>query len=112
MTQLLRHMADTNANIAEFKSKFNGENRDVIRFVFDIQRYEAITDFQSPNALFNNIYNVLPPWIQQKFVEDKTNTVIQQQQALPAQDATAEQIDAASRYTMDSMQQFFIKNCY
>ena len=102
-------MNDTNANIADFKSKFNGENKDVIRFVFDIQRYESITNFQDPNTLFSNVYNALPPWIQQKFAQDKQTTIQTQRDAL-SDPPTAEQAAAAEKYTVDSMQQFFIRN--
>ena len=109
MSKLLSHMADSNANIAEFKSKFNGENKDVIRFIFDIKRYDQITDFQNPNTLFSNIYNTLPPWIQQKFAQDKQSILYAQAHALP-QDADAQQQLDATVYSVESMQKFFIRN--
>ena len=68
MAKLLTHMADTTANVASFTSKFNGENKAVIRFVFDIQRYESITEFQSTNTLFiGSSFMSLPSQMQIKF---------------------------------------------
>jgi len=108
-SKLLAHMADSNANIAEFKSKFNGKNKNVIRFVFDIKRYEQITDFQNVNTLFSNVYNQLPPWIKLKFAQDKQATILQQQAAL-TNDSTLIDKQNAEKYTVDSMQKFFIRN--
>ena len=109
MSRVLSHLHDSNANIAEFTSNFNGENKHVIRFIFDIQRYEQITNFQNPDTLFTNIYNKLPPWIQHKFAQDKVNT-IDRQQATLAENATELEKIEANKYTVEQMQKFFIKN--
>ena len=109
MSRVLSHLHDSNANIAEFTSKFNGENKHVIRFIFDIQRYEQITDFQNPHTLFTNIYNKLPAWIQYKFAQDRTNTITTKVNTLTEESSEQEKLDA-NKYTVEDMQRFFIRN--
>ena len=102
-------MHDTNANQAKFTSKFNGNIKYTIRFIFDIQRYEQITNFQSPDSLFVNVYNSLPPFIQNKLAADKVNVIETQKRALP-DDPSPEDIDKAAIYTTLSMQKFFMRH--
>ena len=109
MSQVLSTMHDNNANSAKFTSKFNGDNRDTIRFIFAIQRYEDIANFQNPQSLFINIYNALPPHIQVEFAEDK-NAVIDQQRDALDNNSTAEDRRQATIYTSASMQNFFMRD--
>lgn len=57
LQQLLATMHDSNANQAKFTSKFTGDCNETIRFVFAIQEYEDVTNFQHPDSLFISIYN-------------------------------------------------------
>jgi len=106
------HMADTNKNQAKFMGKFNGNVRHTIRFIFDIGRYEQIANFKSPESLFINVYNSLPPFIQNKLATDKISVLSNQKAALDnsTDNPTAEQKAQAAIYTTLSMQKFFIKH--
>ena len=109
MSNILSQLHDSNANIAKFTSKFNGENKDTIRFIFDIERYEQVTNFQHPHTLFTNIYNALPEWIQYKFAQHRQE-VITLQNMLLTNESTDEEKATAKIYTVESMQHFFVKN--
>ena len=109
LQQLLATMHDSNANQAKFKSKFTGDCSETIRFVFAIQEYEDVTNFQHPDSLFISIYNALPHHIQVEFSADKTN-VIQAQQAALDNNSTADEIATAAIYSSESMQEFFVRN--
>ena len=106
---LLAAFHDSNANMAKFKTTFNGDCNDTIRFVFAIQGYEEITNFQDPNSLFINIYNSLPHHIQVEFGADKNNTITRQQNALD-NNSTDQDIKNAAIYSSESMQEFFVRN--
>ena len=102
-------MADNNKNQVQFKSKFDGNVKDTIRFIFDIGRYETIANFQSPESLFINIYNTLPSFIQNKLSADKISVISTQQSELD-DNASAEDKAQAAIYSTASMQKFFIKH--
>ena len=109
LQSLLATMHDSNANIVKFKSTFNGDCNDTIRFVFAIQGYDEITNFQDPNSLFLNIYNVLPHHIQVEFGADKSRVLDAQQNALN-NNSTEDEIAEAAIYSIDSMQEFFVRS--
>ena len=109
MSNILSQLHDTNANIAKFTSKFNGENKDTIRFIFDIERYEQVTNFQHPHTLFTNVYNALPEWIQYKFAQHRQEVLKLQDLILTDQSTDKERADAKV-YTVESMQHFFVRN--
>ena len=102
-------MHDTNSHRAAFRSIFNGDNRSTIRFIFEIERYAAIADFQDAQSLFISIYNALPEYIQTRFGKDKTE-VIRTQRAALTDESTAEEKTQADIYSTDKMQEFFITN--
>ena len=68
-----------------------------------------IANFQSPQSLFINIYNVLPAHIQPRFAADKA-AVISKQQSTLTDESTASEIAKAEIYTTDDMQKFFMKH--
>ena len=109
LQSLLATMHDSNANQAKFKSKFTGDCNETIRFVFSIQQYNDVTNFQHSDSLFINIYNSLPHHIQVEFSADKTNVIAAQENALD-ENSNDDEIAQAAIYSSDSMQQFFVRN--
>ena len=103
------HMADNNKHQVQFKSTFDGNVKNTIRYIFDIGRYEQIANFQSPESLFINVYNTLPSFIQNKLSADKLS-VLSKQHANLNDDATEEARAQAAIYTTLSMQKFFIQH--
>lgn len=109
MSKVLANMHDNSANIAKFKETFNGDNKDTIRFIFCIRRYEQIAHFQDPQSLFNKIYHSLPTHIQIKLARDKEKVISDQRSQLNAA-STAEDRAKADIYSSETLQEFFIRN--
>ena len=107
MVKVITQFHDNSASIIKFKSYFNGDTKDTIRFIFAIERYNTISRFQNPNSLFNQIYNNLSDPIKTRFAADKLK-VIREQRAMLSEDSTTEQIAQAEIYSVNSMQTFFM----
>ena len=106
---MLSQVYDTNANAAKFNSKFDGNIKHAIRFIFDIKRYEIIAQLNSPDTLFINIHNNDAAHIQPRFSQDEADTILKQINTLPDK-ATPGQIKAAAIHSTDSMQKFFMRH--
>ena len=118
LAQILGAIHDNNASKAKFRSYFNSDCSETIRFIFDMQRYRDITNFQDPHSLFTALYDALSPSVQARLADNKRKTLIAQKQAIEAEvqkgdnnhniKPTEEQYATAGVYKYESMETFFI----
>ena len=59
-------------NPAQFRAKFNGQNRETLPFIFSIDKFTRINGIQDPDVLFQRIFNTLDGHYQDLFIEDHT----------------------------------------
>ena len=107
LVKVITQMHDNNASAAKFKTYFNGDTKNTIRFIFATQRFNTISRFMDPESLFIAIYiNVLDP-IKTRFAADEA-TIIARQRAQLTEYSNAEDRASAKVYSMESMQAFFM----
>ena len=109
LTKVLAQIHDTKAGSAQFTSYFNGNAKNTIRFIFAIERFEIVSRFLDPDSLFIAIYNNVSDTIKPRFAQDKVTTITRQRAAL-ADNASITQKEKAAMYSVESMQQFFMKH--
>ena len=72
MEKLFTRLLETN-NPAEFKAKFTGENREVLPFVFEIDKFCKINRLDDEGIKFQRIFNTLETHFQNLFIEDQAD---------------------------------------
>jgi len=69
---VFRRLLETN-NKAEFTAKFSGNHRDVIPFIFEIDKFLKVNGLSDPGIRFRRIFNTLDLHYQNLFMEDQQN---------------------------------------
>ena len=74
-----------------------------------MERCKEIANYQSPHALFTNVHNALPEWIQHKFANHRADAIRLQNASLTPESRPDETLQAGV-YKVESMQHFFVRN--
>ena len=69
---IFRRLLETN-NPAEFTAKFTGENREVLPFIFEIDKFVKVNGLTDTGVRFRRIFNTLDTHFQNLFIEDQAN---------------------------------------
>ena len=116
ISNVLAAIYDSTAIQAKFRSTFDGNCDDTIRFIFDMKRHKEISNFQQPHTLFTQIYNALSTTVQARLSTYRESVIKQQvrdaeEDAEDAEDGakpTEEQYAVARTFRYESIEEFFI----
>ena len=67
---VFQRLLETN-NPAEFTAKFSGQNRDVLPFIFEIDKFVKVNGLTDEAIKFRRIFNTLDGHFQNLFMEDQ-----------------------------------------
>ena len=70
LLSIFSRLLETN-NPAEFTEKFTGKNREVLPFIFSIDKFVKINGLEDTNVRFRRIFNTMDPHFQDLFIEDQ-----------------------------------------
>ena len=67
---VFQRLLETN-NPAQFRAKFSGQNREVLPFTFEIDKFIKVNGLTDENLKFRRIFNTLDGHFQNLFIEDQ-----------------------------------------
>ena len=70
MLNIFRRLLET-SNPAEFTAKFTGQNRDVLPFIFEIDKFAKVNGLTDEGVKFRRIFNTIDIHFQNLFMEDQ-----------------------------------------
>ena len=70
VVDIFKRLLQTN-NQAQFTAKFTGQNREVLPFVFEMDKFVKVNGLTDPGIKFRRIFNTLESHYQNLFIEDQ-----------------------------------------
>ena len=110
LSNVLAALHDNTAQKAIFDDKFTGNINDTIRFIFAIERYAQISNFQDPHSSFTQIYNALTTPIRVRIAEDRVAYIKNALDKLEDDASEAEKLKASKNYPLAAIKSFLITN--